>query len=81
GINGYRFINEVASAGKLTGGRADVAINPLKRFVADYEMSAGKHVDPYKAEDNDRKIAVIGGGAEGLSTSYYLARLGYQPTI
>lgn len=58
-----------------------VAINPLKRFVADYEMSAGKHVDPYKAEDNDRKIAVIGGGAEGLTTSYYLARLGYQPTI
>ncbi len=58
-----------------------VAINPLKRFVADYEMSAGKHIDPYKAEDNERRIAVIGGGAEGLTVSYYLARLGYQPVI
>ena len=54
-----------------------VAINPLKRFVSDYEMTSGKHLDAFKAPANGRKIAVVGGGAEGLTTSYYLARLGY----
>jgi formate dehydrogenase beta subunit len=58
-----------------------VSINLLKRFVADYEMKTGKHIHPYKASNNDRKIALVGGGAEGLTAAYYLARLGYQPTI
>jgi len=58
-----------------------VAINPLKRFVADYEMATGKHINPYKAPDNEYKIALVGGGSEGLTTAYYLARLGYKPTI
>ena len=58
-----------------------VAINQLKRFVSDQEMMTGKHLEPYKAPANGYKIAVAGGGAEGLTTSYYLARLGYQPTI
>ena len=58
-----------------------VGINPLKRFVAEYEMKTGRHIIPYKSEDNGRKVALIGGGAEGLTVGYYLARLGYQPTI
>jgi formate dehydrogenase beta subunit len=58
-----------------------VAINPLKRFVADYEMKTGKHLTPYKVPGSGQKIAVVGGGAEGLTLSYYLARLSYQPTI
>ncbi|MDZ7699828.1 MAG: FAD-dependent oxidoreductase [Deltaproteobacteria bacterium] len=58
-----------------------VAINSLKRFVAEYEMANDAHINPYKADDNHRKIAVIGGGVEGLTTGYYLARLGYRPTL
>ena len=58
-----------------------VAIDPLKRFVADHEMTTGKHIDPYKCTDNEIKIALVGGGSEGLTAAYYLARLGYQPTI
>ena len=58
-----------------------VAINPLKRFVAGYEMTTGKHINPYKNAPNGHRIALIGGGAEGLTDAYYLARLGYQPTI
>lgn len=58
-----------------------VAINPLKRFVAEYEMFTGKHINPYRADPNHRKIAIVGGGAEGLSIGYYLARLGYHPTL
>jgi formate dehydrogenase beta subunit len=58
-----------------------VAIDPLKRFVADYERSTGKHINPFKAPDNGLRIALVGGGTEGLTAAYYLARLGYQPTI
>ncbi len=58
-----------------------VAINPLKRFVADHEMSTGRHINPYRCPDNEIKIALIGGGSEGLTAAYYLARLGYRPTI
>jgi NADPH-dependent glutamate synthase beta subunit-like oxidoreductase len=58
-----------------------VAINLLKRFAADHEMTTGKHIHPYKASNHDRNIALVGGGTEGLTAAYYLARLGYQPTI
>jgi len=58
-----------------------VAINSLKRFVADYEMRTGNRLTPFKAPGSGEKIAVVGGGAEGLTLSYYLARLSYQPTI
>ena len=58
-----------------------VAINHLKRFVADYEYKAKVHRQPYKAPATGRRAAVIGGGVEGLSAAYFLARLGHSPTI
>ncbi|MDM8537407.1 FAD-dependent oxidoreductase [Desulfobacterales bacterium HSG17] len=58
-----------------------VAINFLKRFVADYEKDSGKRVLPYKAPDTGRKIAVVGGGVQGLSTAFFSARLGHDTTV
>ena len=58
-----------------------VAINNLKRFVADYEMQSGERVYPFRAPATGKKVAVIGGGAQGLTTAYYLACLGHSPTI
>ena len=58
-----------------------VAINPLKRFVADVERDSGQRVQPYKAPATGRKVAVIGGGVEGLSAAYFLARLGHSPVL
>jgi formate dehydrogenase (NADP+) beta subunit len=59
-----------------------VAINPLKRFATEYEMSAGKHIHPYISDHKTGKqCAVIGGGAQGLTTAYYLACLGHSPTV
>ncbi|MBF0257629.1 MAG: FAD-dependent oxidoreductase [Desulfamplus sp.] len=58
-----------------------VGINNLKRFVCDIELNMGRRVLPYKAPETGRKIAVIGGGVEGLSTAFFTARLGHEPTV
>jgi len=58
-----------------------VAINFLKRFVADYEREVGERILPFKAPSTNRKIAVIGGGIAGLSAAFFSARLGHSPTV
>ena len=58
-----------------------VGINPLKRFVSDWERENGERLNLYKAPPSGKKIAIIGGGAEGLSAGWFLARLGHEPTI
>lgn len=58
-----------------------VAINHLKRFVCDYEMNRNKLSLPYKAPLSGKKLAVIGGGVQGLSTAFFSARLGHEPTV
>ena len=58
-----------------------VAINHLKRFVCDYEMNQDRRIQPYKAPATDRRVAVIGGGVEGLAAGYFSARLGHGATV
>ncbi len=58
-----------------------VAINFLKRFASDFEKESGKRILPYNAPDTGRKLAVIGGGVEGLSAVYFTARLGHEATV
>ncbi len=58
-----------------------VAINFLKRYAADYERESGNRILPYKAPDTGRKIAVVGGGVQGLSVAFFAARLGHATTV
>ncbi len=58
-----------------------VAINFLKRYAADFEKASGTRILPDKAPESGRKIAVIGGGAEGLSAAFFSTRLGHSPTV
>jgi formate dehydrogenase beta subunit len=58
-----------------------ININHLKRFAADYEMTSGSRIVPPKAPDTGKKAAVIGGGVEGLTAAYFLARLGHHPSV
>ena len=58
-----------------------VAINYLKRYAADFEMQKAERVLPYKAPASGRKIAVVGGGVEGLSTAFFSARLGHDVIV
>ncbi len=58
-----------------------VAINFLKRYAADYEYEKNQRSFPFKAPETGRKIAVIGGGIQGLSTAFFMARLGHDATV
>ena len=58
-----------------------VAINYLKRFAADYEMTSGQRIHVPQAPENQKRVAVVGGGAEGLTAAYFLNRLGYDLTV
>ncbi|MFW9873379.1 MAG: heterodisulfide reductase-related iron-sulfur binding cluster [Candidatus Thorarchaeota archaeon] len=58
-----------------------VAIRELKRFVSDWEA---KHPNQSKIKpvpQTKEKVAIIGAGPGGLSAAYFLARMGYKPTI
>ncbi|MCD4761114.1 FAD-dependent oxidoreductase [bacterium] len=58
-----------------------VAINYLKRFVADWEMDLGYRLHVPVAPDTGKKVAIIGGGPGGLSAAYFLKRLGHEVAI
>lgn len=57
-----------------------VAINHVKRFVADFD-AAGEEWTPEKKSDTDKKIAIVGAGPSGLSAAYYCALSGHRVTV
>jgi len=58
-----------------------VAINALKRFVADYELNNGGPYVPEVKPATGHRVAIVGGGPAGLSAAYYLALDGHEVTI
>lgn len=63
-----------------------VAIDAVKRFVAERDLDAGTRYIPKPTVPSlkghfDEKIAIIGAGPAGLSCAYFLADKGYKPTI
>jgi formate dehydrogenase (NADP+) beta subunit len=58
-----------------------VSINQLKRFVADYELKSGTRFPVPCAPDTGKKVAIVGGGPAGLSSAFFLRRLGHSVTI
>jgi len=58
-----------------------VAINALKRLVADYDQNNGGPYTPKPKPPTGHKVAIIGGGPAGLSAAYYLALEGHEVTI
>lgn len=59
-----------------------IAIDEIKKFIADKELQAESRFIPKKRYDcSDKKIAIIGGGPAGLSCAYYLALDNYDITV
>ncbi len=66
-----------------TRGEVDepVAIDFIKRFVADLDLKAGTRYVPEIKDQKEEKAAIVGSGPAGLSCAYYLAREGYRVTL
>jgi NADPH-dependent glutamate synthase beta subunit-like oxidoreductase/ferredoxin len=58
-----------------------IAIDEVKKFIADKEMESGFQFIPKKLHDYGKPIAVVGSGPAGLSCAYYLAADGYKVTV
>jgi NADPH-dependent glutamate synthase beta subunit-like oxidoreductase len=58
-----------------------VAVDDIKKFIAQQDMKAETRFVPKIKHDYDKKIAVIGAGPAGLSCAYYLAVEGYKVTV
>ena len=59
-----------------------VAIDEVKKFIADRELDRDTRFVPEKLYDySDKKVAVIGAGPAGLSCAYFLAKDNYRVTV
>ena len=58
-----------------------VAIDEVKKFIADKELDRATRFVPKKLHHFDKKIAVIGAGPAGLSCAYFLACDDYKVTV
>ncbi|MBP8639554.1 MAG: FAD-dependent oxidoreductase [Oscillospiraceae bacterium] len=73
-----------ACESECTRGEIDqpIAIDEIKKFIADQELKSEVRFVPKKRHDySDKKIAVVGAGPAGLSCAYYLALDGYSVTV
>ncbi len=58
-----------------------IAIRVLKRFISDWEINNPNLSKIKPVIQNKEKVAIIGAGPAGLSAAYFIARMGYKPTI
>lgn len=68
---------------ECTRGNLDspVAIDEIKKFIAEQELNSEYKFVPKKRHDYGKKIAIVGAGPAGISCAYYLAIDGYAVTV
>ena len=58
-----------------------LAIDEIKKFIADQELNSENRFIPEKGAQRPEKIAVVGAGPAGLACAYFLTVDGYQVTV
>jgi NADPH-dependent glutamate synthase beta subunit-like oxidoreductase len=69
--------------GDCNRGKVDepIAIEYLKRFLADVDLSSDLSFLPERKSQKEDKVAIVGAGPAGLTAAYYLAIEGYRVTV
>ncbi len=58
-----------------------LSVRSVKRFLADQQKGFPVPAPVGNGANAGRKVAIVGAGPAGLSCAYFLARLGYKPTV
>ena len=58
-----------------------LAVDEIKKFIADQELKSENRFVPERKALREEKIAIIGAGPAGLSCAYFLAVEGYRVTV
>ncbi|MBN2652620.1 MAG: FAD-dependent oxidoreductase [Spirochaetales bacterium] len=58
-----------------------IAIDDIKKFIAEQDLNAETRYVPKKRHDYGKPIAIVGAGPAGLSCAFYLAIDGYKVTV
>ena len=58
-----------------------IAIDEIKKFIADQDLNAQNRYIPKKRHEYGNKIAIVGAGPAGLSCAFFLALDGYRVTV
>ena len=68
---------------ECTRGEIDepIAIDEIKKFIADQELDSTKRFIPERRHEYGKKIGIVGAGPAGLSCAFYLAIDGYKVTV
>jgi len=81
-----RICNHACEA-ECTRGTVDeaVAIDEVKRFIADQDLSAEhRYIPPMVnqiGKPYEEKIAIVGAGPAGMTCAFFLAQKGYKPVV
>lgn len=60
---------------------APIAIDEIKKFIAEQDLNKENRYVPRIKNDYNKKIAVVGSGPAGLSCAFFLAIEGYKVTV
>lgn len=58
-----------------------IAIDDIKKYIADKELESGNRYIPEIYEKRDGKVAIIGAGPAGLSCAYYAVLEGFEVSV